>query len=678
MRKQILLCALAVALFVCSLPPLAHAEDAPTVTITALTSTLNPQTKQVKAHLEVHNPTAKPLTGLNANIDVSNASTLDANELCDWLHGAEDNQKWTAVWSGAVPTVPAHGKVGVDATFESDSIPALTEQWGPRGITATVGQASDRSILLVGAPFQVEHTKLLLQVPVRGLRDEVRAATGSASIGKTAIGPASGLAKTEQAEGEYLSTGVTVADTPSIKKLQVLAKEARPGVVYLIDPAVIDSGSPIVRGKTVGLDQPTKAPIPSASALAALKAITKKGGKILLTPWGFPQARPTGATRELSLIADKRTTETARALAKRGVQTTSNFAAFSQAPAISQLEEVPEDWPIIAPQKAAETTSNLSYTPSARTTLYAQGNHPTILNSQVLSRILSASASGSVTEFDLSQLALSAVAIMDHERPFDPRIISAELPANANAAQVKRARALYTSAWTDPITLDEALSESARADEFLPVDSNASQGLSATKTISHVSTTTDLLSLVGKDPERITYALQSQLLLAAGNTLPQNLRSRALRNLDADSRALRSAIAAQPSSTINLISTEAMLPVRISNGLAIPVNVQARARTSDPRLQVGKPQNVQVPARSAATANIPLKAVGNGNIQVRVGIATNTGQVISQANPLHIRVRPGLEDKAIWGAAAIAVAVFVFGLIRTFRRGRKMPVEELP
>ena len=183
---------------------------------------------------------------------------------------------------------------------------------------------------------------------------------------------------------------------------------------------------------------------------------------------------------------------------------------------------------------------------------------------------------------------------------------------------------------------------------------------------------------MGKDPERITYALQSQLLLAAGNTLPQNLRAQALRNLDADSRALRSAIAAQPSSTINLISTEAMLPVRISNGLAIPVNVQARARTSDPRLQVGEPQNVQVPARSAATANIPLKAVGNGNIQVRVGIATNTGQVISQANPLHIRVRPGLEDKAIWGAAAIAVAVFVFGLIRTFRRGRKMPVEELP
>ena len=104
MRKQILLCALAMALFVCSLPPLAHAEDAPTVTITALTSTLNPQTKQVKAHLEVHNPTAKPLTGLNANIDVSNASTLDANELCDWLHGGEDNQKRTAVWSGAVPT----------------------------------------------------------------------------------------------------------------------------------------------------------------------------------------------------------------------------------------------------------------------------------------------------------------------------------------------------------------------------------------------------------------------------------------------------------------------------------------------------------------------------------------------------------------------------------------------
>lgn len=96
MRKQILLCALAMALFVCSLPPLAHAEDAPTVTITALTSTLNPQTKQVKAHLEVHNPTAKPLTGLNANIDVSNASTLDANELCDWLHGGEDNQKRTA------------------------------------------------------------------------------------------------------------------------------------------------------------------------------------------------------------------------------------------------------------------------------------------------------------------------------------------------------------------------------------------------------------------------------------------------------------------------------------------------------------------------------------------------------------------------------------------------------
>lgn len=678
MRKQILLCVLATALFFVGLPPLALAGDGPTVTITSLTPTLTSKTNQVRVRIQVKNPGAEPLREQTAAVSVMAASPLDANELAAWLRGSEDSQKQVQIWSGSIPNVPAHGEVSVEATIATDKIPATSDQWGPRGITASVGQAFDRSIMLVEAPFATDKSKLLLQVPVRGLRQDAVRVTTKDTLGKTGVGPASYVANDSIAEGNELAAGIALADTDSTRKLQELAKNARPGVVYLIDPACLDSGSPLSRGKTVGLEQPKYAAIPSASALAALKTISNKGGKILLTPWGFPAQRPSGTTRPLSLSADQRTAATAKALADRGIETSTNFAWFGAAPSLSQLQEVPAEWPILAPQNSGEPTSNLSYTPSARTNLYAKGDHPAILSSQSLAKTLAAMPQGNLTEFDLTQLALANVAIMNHERPFDPRIVSAELPPNANAAQTKRALALFNTGWSEPITLQEALSKDARADEYLPSGLEGAPTTSATDPIANVRTVTDLLSQVSDSPEKLTYSLQSQMLLAAGNTLPEPLRKNALRTLDSDAAALRNAVAAQPSSTINLISKEATLPVRISNALAIGVNVQAKARTSDPRLQVGKPQNMQVPAHSAATANIPLKAVGNGNIQVRVGIATRTGKPISQANPLHMRVRPGLEDKAILGAGGVVVAIFIFGLVRTFRRGRKMPVEEIP
>ena len=88
MRKQILLCVLATALFFVGLPPLALAGDGPTVTITSLTPTLTSKTNQVRVRIQVKNPGAEPLREQTAAVSVMAASPLDANELAAWLRGS--------------------------------------------------------------------------------------------------------------------------------------------------------------------------------------------------------------------------------------------------------------------------------------------------------------------------------------------------------------------------------------------------------------------------------------------------------------------------------------------------------------------------------------------------------------------------------------------------------------
>ena len=68
-----------------------------------------------------------------------------------------------------------------------------------------------------------------------------------------------------------------------------------------------------------------------------------------------------------------------------------------------------------------------------------------------------------------------------------------------------------------------------------------------------------------------------------------------------------------PGSTINLVSSESKVPVRIQNDFDADIRVHVHMKPSNPRVSVPQAVEVVVPASSGMNAQVPVKAIGNGN-----------------------------------------------------------------
>lgn len=172
-------------------------------------------------------------------------------------------------------------------------------------------------------------------------------------------------------------------------------------------------------------------------------------------------------------------------------------------------------------------------------------------------------------------------------------------------------------------------------------------------------------------PERI----QIMRTLAVGSS-PQAFAAGVASHL-AQTRETLAAVNIPESSTIQLISANADLPIRVRNDLPWPVTVQLTVAPTDPRLDVKPLVETVVQANSTVSVKVPVSArVGSGEVDLRLSLYSPTGVLIQGDQTVRVAVRADWETIGLGILGTLVVLLIGFGVIRTILRRRREAAEQ--
>jgi hypothetical protein len=121
---------------------------------------------------------------------------------------------------------------------------------------------------------------------------------------------------------------------------------------------------------------------------------------------------------------------------------------------------------------------------------------------------------------------------------------------------------------------------------------------------------------------------------------------------------------------VTLISAAGSLPLNVSNALPVDATVTVRLRPDNPRLVVDAEPTLTVPAGGSRHVEVPVSALGSGDLVVEVQVLSPDGAQVVAPISLTLQVRAGWETAGTAVAAVVVGLLFVAGIWRTVRRGR--------
>lgn len=179
---------------------------------------------------------------------------------------------------------------------------------------------------------------------------------------------------------------------------------------------------------------------------------------------------------------------------------------------------------------------------------------------------------------------------------------------------------------------------------------------------------------VARYPEALTEIAQRDLLTVLGTswtTDPEGWLP-VVAGYDAQSIATLNAVRVATSSSINVLASEASLPISVENDLDVPIDVWVQVSPSNGRIVVGEPVAAEIAAKSRQTVQVPVKArIGNGAVTLNVQLLNRDGGAVGPVAIIPANVQADWEG---WGAAIIALTaagLFGFGIVRQVRKMRR-------
>ena len=458
----------------------------------------------------------------------------------------------------------------------------------------------------------------------------------------------------------------------------------------------------------------SKTPDDVTQLSAAVMRAISNGGLVAL-PWGDSDTAALAHLQQTGLIetAAQRTRESA--IAKAGAPTSLSWLASSVMDSTTAQALPQSASTVIASPTSLPLAEELTYTPSG---LGALDNRAVLLPEQSLSESLAGTDSEAdassrsqqatppsqagqtaqttqAAELDTRQLLRGNSAILTRQSPALGRDIVVALPRQEASttdpsALQERLAALRSTSWTQPQNLSvlqeraqaevEAIDEGTSGIERSePPDKVTDDDELPTATLAAAAGTAGTLqsiSSVLSDPAALLgdYTDLETVVSSASWRADPEARSAQVPAAEAAGSAVTSSLAAVPSSTINLISSEAQLPVRITSSLDQDVTVQVYLVSDNKRLQVPRTTTVTVPAHHQATVTVPIQAVGSGDVGLTVQVLAADGTTVGTPTTVHMRVRAEWESRGTGVIVAVLVSIVVIGTVRTVRRGRRTAV----
>ncbi|WP_022881915.1 DUF6049 family protein [Gryllotalpicola ginsengisoli] len=180
-------------------------------------------------------------------------------------------------------------------------------------------------------------------------------------------------------------------------------------------------------------------------------------------------------------------------------------------------------------------------------------------------------------------------------------------------------------------------------------------------------------SSVLQQPSLLTAPTRNELLslLAVGWTGSADWSTAVTKNLSKTAEDL-SAVQIVAPGKIHQLSSQALIPITVTNRLDHPVEVRLRTRPSSPLLEIDTDTDRVIPADSSANVLVPVKAqLGNGTVWLDLQLYSRSGVPIGSAKGASVDVRADWEGIGALALGVLIVGFFAFGLVRSIRRRRR-------
>lgn len=670
----------------------------------------------------IANGTDKALEGLSLTAQMQDSTEMAVTGMESWL-AAERDSAMREVYSGDFGESITPGEVKpFSLTINADDLPFDEEaQWGPRGVEVSVSQgrssvAQDRTLLVWDTGGAASRSHVTALVPVTASADDLELLTTGAEPPTDAA-----LADLRKRIASLLSLagdGVVLAVDPALldalgvnEDTLAAAKpspepSASPSAVGeespaattsstpsapATDPSPTGSSAPSTPSATASPTAPGSQPGKTLPGQALTKALLEAldAGDVVALPWADADVAALAHQEETDLLADVQKRAEDSRTAEIGAPTSLTWLAGSlDAATLAALPDSTQT--IVTTPGDLPVEEDLTYTPSEVTSV---GSRTVLTPDKNLSDTLGGTLTTDESSTDLSnldtiQLLRGETAIITRQAPAISRSIVITLD-RADAASIDpktldtRLKALREASWTTPQNL-QALSTEAGAQQDdatkthradIPDRVIGDQEVSATD-LAAARATWDYLTSVTSilpDPQAAIGSASEVVVRTASAVWRSDPERRTVMTDSARERgtAVTSKLTAVPSRTINLIASEANLPVRITSSLDQDATVVVRLLSGSARLQTVEDITLTVPASGQTTATVPVKAVGSGDVNLTIMLLAADGTAVGAPQTIHMRVHADWESRGTRVMGAGLVVLLVGGIVRTVRRGRR-------
>ncbi|PID98385.1 MAG: hypothetical protein CSA82_00055 [Actinobacteria bacterium] len=338
---------------------------------------------------------------------------------------------------------------------------------------------------------------------------------------------------------------------------------------------------------------------------------------------------------------------------------------------------------LIAPPGWLSATEALGFTPAARvevdsltgsTSLRGATDTTTtvLTSSRDISDLLQWSPDSTADGLDRVQALTAASAILARENPSAERTVLSVVPRGTriNSDLVDGIRALAQQRWTKKASIEDLVaSPPTDVDRVLvPSVDLDTDTLTALANIDAARSSISPLMASVTDPNGLEKSITTPALRALSVEMPPTQRKHSSEKIKEVATSYAKGVHAEPSVPVNVINKTANFPMRVTNTLPWEAKVKVDLDPSDQRLTVTSIPEVTLPPQSTTSVDVPVTAIGSGNINVLFRISSPENVVLDESQSVTVRLRAGWEDMATAIIAILVALAFVIGLVRTVRR----------
>ena len=669
----------------------------------------------------VRNDSPTTLANISLEVFVANETPISVAALTTAL--TEDEPDATHAATTSLTDVVRGATVSFEIRIPTSSLP-LTDatEWGPRVVTvsANSGEYSgkDRSILVWDSGAQVSASRVSAVVPwtsSNATQDQAERSAVlnlAASSGVTLAvdplliprGPQPTASPSPTPDSDTSDAESGQSDQSGAESGQSGAPTASPSASASPTPTPAPTATdPAQRSRDLQSEAFVSALMGAATEIIALPEGDADLGALALSDnagfWdrasdsiaGFPSSlREAGWVAPTPSTASPSPSPSASASGQSGTTTTSPDAG----PMILRNVAWPADTTFgtsflsnyasadqitIAPASALTPAEEVTFTSYARVNVNPSTGETatdgtgarTIAQQADLASILSWNASGG-DELDAEQALTAITAIIVRERPSSSRTVfaAAARGTTVNESLTKRVNALFSPRWVSALSFTDMASSEPTDVDRQTVDAGTLDADTSTAITAMASSLTMLEPLANAtdDPNAVYDSVTPRILPALSAQLTPSAQLDSATAMTSQVTGMLSAVTVEPSSAVNLINKSANFPVLVRNNLPWPVRVNVTLVPDDPRLRATPALSQTLAAQGATTVEVPVGAIGSGDIEVTYKVTTPDGTVLDDSRTVTVRMRAGWEDAITAVIASLFGLLFLAGIRRSLRK----------